>query len=107
MAGGSTLDPDVVSDIVGSAGGPGRKGADTGSLGPSDSTDSGADVAGGPDVSPDGLATDSDAEGTGERAGAGRNEDPAEEGGFDRIVDASEAGLGTGPDEVESVPRQD
>ena len=48
MAGGSTLDPDNLPDPAPARGAAARaEGSDTGSLGPSDSTDSGSDVAGG------------------------------------------------------------
>lgn len=91
------------------------KGHGVGSLGPSDSSDSGSDIAGapglrddldtglqsgtsedpdrggtdtaGPDIGDGNLSSDSDASGTGERASAGR--DPAETDrdiGVDRIV---------------------
>jgi hypothetical protein len=101
MAGISTLDPDNFPE------GPDRtvdKGHGTGALGPSDTSDSGSDVTGGPglaldldraldlgsgttsdleassaggtagpDVGDAHLDSDSDAEGTGERAAAGRD----------------------------------
>lgn len=104
MAGASTLDPDNLAEPDGN----GRaKGHDTGSLGPSDSTDSGSDVAGGHAMSPDELAGDSDAEGTGERPGAGRDDGPPADLGIDAIVGADEAGLGSGPDEAEAARRGD
>jgi hypothetical protein len=81
MAGSSTLDPDN----------PGRrrrrkpaKGDDSRVLGPSDSSDSGSDVVGVPTEPP----TDADR-------------------GFDRVVDASEAGLGGGLDQAEEARRKE
>lgn len=58
----STLDPDNIP--VGTDRTLGR-GHGTRALGPSDNSDSGSDVAGDPDIS---LDSDTDAEGTGERA---------------------------------------
>lgn len=108
MAGASTLDPDNFPG-AGSATSPAsnaaRKGNDTGSLGPSDSTDSGSDVSSGFVTSPEELVSDSDAEGTGDRAGVGKNEEAGEDIGFDQTVDASDAGLGTGLDEAELARR--
>ena len=50
------------------------KGHDTASLGPSDSSDSGSDTAGGgPDLGDSNLDSDSDRNGTGERGAAGRD----------------------------------
>jgi hypothetical protein len=73
MAGMSVLDPDNLPEppdrVLG-------RGHGTGALGPSDSSDSGSDIAGGnvgPDVGDTDLDSDSDAEGTGERAAAGRD----------------------------------
>jgi hypothetical protein len=80
-----------------------RKGGDTRSLGPSDSSDSGSDVASGGVTSPDELVSDSDRAGTGERAGVDATEIEASEIGPDRIVDADEAGLGMGLDEAEEA----
>jgi len=113
MAGGSTLDPDNLGD-----GGPqdgagtmtareGRaRGSDTGSLGPSDSTDSGSDLVGTRSVSADELLSDSDAAGTGDRAGVDAEDGAGEDIGFDRAVGPSEAGLGTGLDEAELARRE-
>ncbi|MET0506786.1 MAG: chemotaxis protein [Burkholderiaceae bacterium] len=80
-----------------------RKGGDTRSLGPSDSSDSGSDVASGGVTSPDELVSDSDRAGTGERAGVDAGEIEASEIAPDRIVDADEAGLGMGLDEAEEA----
>lgn len=99
MAGGSTLDPDNLPDPSGSAAA--RKGVDTGSLGPSDTSDSGSDVAGGFAASEDELGSDTDAAGTGDRPGVGTDEAADVDIGFDQVVDASDAGLGTGLDEAE------
>ena len=101
MAGGSTLDPDNLSGET-AAPDAHRRGDDTGSLGPSDSSDTGSDVAGSRRrVAPEELASDTDAEGTGERAGVGVNEAAGEDIGFDRAVGGDDAGLGTGLDEAE------
>lgn len=98
MAGGSTLDPDNVPDTGSNVT---RKGNDTGSLGPSDSTDSGSDFSSGSIASPEEMASDSDAAGTGDRAGVGRNEQAGADIDADRTVDAADAGLGTGLDEAQ------
>ncbi len=97
MAGGSTLDPDNVDEGSGTS----VSRADTGTLGPSDSTDSGSDVAVGSATSPEELVSDSDRFGTGDRAGVGREQGAGEDVGFDQAVDADDAGLGTGLDEAE------
>ena len=113
MAGGSTLDPDNLVDGApqpGSAAMPVRegraRGSDTGSLGPSDSTDSGSDLVGTRRISDEELLSDSDAAGTGDRAGAGAEDGAGEDIGFDRAVGPSEAGLGTGLDEAELARRE-
>ena len=123
MAGGSTLDPDnfpdpsspdspnsaepVVAPDIGPGVTPVPKGSDTRSLGPSDSTDTGSDFASGSPVSPAELVSDTDAEGTGERAGVGRKDDETgEDIGFDKTVDAGKAALGTGLDEAELARQQ-
>ena len=109
LGGGSTLDPDAPR-----AASERLPGTDTGALGPSDSSDSGSDVRGGPgltggdqlpldrgttgdgetgrstdDAGPDsgdvGLDSDSDRYGTGERIGAGR--DPRDGSNVDVSVD--------------------
>ena len=97
MAGGSTLDPD---DTIGGTGTSVSR-SDTGTLGPSDSTDSGSDVASGSAASPEELISDSDRFGTGDRPGVGRKEGANEDVGFDQVVEADDAGLGTGLDEAE------
>lgn len=63
---------------------PKTAGGDTRTLGPSDSSDSGSDVAGG--MSAQELDNDSDATGTGERGLAGASDDPRE--GADIAPDA-------------------
>lgn len=67
-------------------------------FGPSDTSD-------GPSDRPQDPETDTDSGGTGERVSIGR--DPQSElhieDGPDRVVDASEAGLGTGLDEAEEA----
>lgn len=108
MSGSSTLDPDNFPDPGSPArpsGQTARKGNDTGSLGPSDSSDSGSDIAGGTATSAEELGSDSDAAGTGDRAGVGKNEE-ADDIGFDQTVDASDAGLGTGLDEAELARKE-
>lgn len=128
---GSTLDPDNIPSR------PRRKvakGTDVKSLGPSDTSDSGSDMAGPGLVDADAIHLDrgtnedmeqgtvgkieagagvgdremddtSDAAGTGEHLTAGMepriraNEDR----GFDRVVDAEEAGLGGGLDQAEEA----
>ena len=104
MAGGSTLDPDNLPDTGGAAA---RHGNDMGSLGPSDTTDSGSDIAAGSAVSADELGSDSDAAGTGDRAGVASDEEIGSDNGFDQDVDAQDAGLGTGLDEAELARGQD
>jgi hypothetical protein len=100
MAGGSTLDPANLPEGAGD-GTRRARGSDTGSLGPSDSTDSGSDVAVGSAVSDEELISDSDRAGTGDRAGVDGDVPEADDVGFDQIVDADDAGLGTGLDEAE------
>jgi len=128
---GSTLDPDNFP--------PQRrrktlKGHDVGALGPSDTSDSGQDMAGPGMVDEDALHLDrgtnedmeagttkrigagkdvgdremddtSDAEGTGEHLTGGPEPDvhANSDRGFDRVVDASEAGLGGGLDQAEEA----
>ncbi len=69
-------------------------------LGPSDSSDSGADMMG-----IDGLDSTSDRNGTGERESVGEDGylDTEYDIGADRIVDAQEAGLGGGLDQAEEA----
>ena len=106
MTARSTLDPDDDADDAPAAP---AKGHDTGSLGPSDSSDSGSDLAGpGTDrrLGDIGLDADSDRSGTGERMSA--DIEPEREVGdvdTDRVVDASEAGLGGGLDQAEEAQR--
>ena len=91
----STLDPD---NVPARRGRKTQKGHDVRSLGPSDSSDSGSDLAG-----TRGRDDTSDRAGTGERITA----EPDESAGFgndidaDRVVDADDAGLGYGLDEAE------
>jgi len=80
-----------------------RKGNDSGSLGPSDSSDSGSDVAGG--TSAGDMASDSDAAGTGKRPGVAGSDKAGVDIGVDRTVDPQGAGLGTGLGEAEQAPR--
>jgi len=97
MAGGSTLNPSNFP-ADGEQLNP-LKGHDTGALGPSDSSDSGSDVAGG-----DPTDDDSDRSGTGERAAVGRKRRTRTDTDLDtdRIVNADEAGA-TGGEGQESV----
>ena len=113
MAGGSTLDPENLADGAPEQGAramPARegraRGSDTGSLGPSDSTDSGSDLVGTRAIPDDELLSDSDAAGTGDRAGVDSTEGAGDDVGFDRAVGPSEAGLGTGLDEAELARRE-
>jgi hypothetical protein len=75
------------------------KGHDVRSLGPSDSSDTGADMMG-----LDGLDSTSDRQGTGERMSVDQ-ELPGENGDIrpNRIVSADEAGLGGGLDQAEEA----
>ena len=82
MAGKSTLDPENFSAVRPRRG---LKGHDTRSLGPSDSSDSGSDMAG-----PGLLDEDPDL-----RVNADRD--------ADRVVGADEAGLGGGLDQAEEA----
>jgi len=93
---GSTLDPDNF---------PARrarktaKGHDIRALGPSDSSDTGADMAG---IGP--LDDTSDRNGTGERMTVGRERVRADHDvGTDRVVGPEEAGLGYGLDEIDDA----
>ena len=76
------------------------KGHDIRSLGPSDSSDTGADMMG-----LGGLDSTGDRHGTGERASAEEvtDEDGAVDIAPDHIVDAEEAGLGGGLDQAEEA----
>lgn len=76
-----------------------QKGHDVRALGPSDSSDTGADMAGqGP------LDDTSDRNHTGERMGAGNERVRADHDiGTDRVVGPEEAGLGSGLDEAEEA----
>ena len=100
MTGASTLDPDNLPEVPQTAD-TARAGSTTGTLGPSDSTDSGSDVASGSVTPPEELISDSDAAGTGDRAGPGMPDEVGQDIGFDQVVDADDAGLGTGLDEAE------
>ena len=110
MANRSTLDPD---NLAGQAGRKAFKGHDARSLGPSDSSDSGSDLAGqGPTDDDTGLDQNAatwddttDAQGTGERLTAGDEPDVriGSDIGLDRIVGPEEAGLGGGLDQAEEA----
>ena len=71
---------------------------DISSLGPSDSSDSGADMMGLP-----GLHSTSDRQGTGERLDVEETGDETEELALDRVVGSREAGLGGGLDQAEEA----
>jgi len=97
MTGKSTLDPD---NLVEEEQPPAPKGHDTGSLGPSDSSDSGSDMIGTGEL----AESDSDRYGTGEQVSARKSRvRPDSDLGVDRIVDAEEAGLGAGLDQAEEA----
>jgi hypothetical protein len=93
----STLDPDSYSTQQTKT-----KGHDVKSLGPSDSSDSGSDMADGGD---EGTGDTSDRAGTGEHMAADEAEDanPGADIEADRIVTAEEAGLGGGLDQAEEA----
>lgn len=74
------------------------KGRDIASLGPSDSSDTGADMMG-----LRGLDSTSDRQGTGERLDVEEAGDDTEELALDRVVGSSEAGLGGGLDQAEEA----
>lgn len=96
------------------------KGHGTEALGPSDSSDSGSDLQGeggggahrpggitptGRSLGDADLDSDTDAQGTGERATAGRDSDVANDHdiGIDRVIGDDEAGLGGGLDQAEEA----
>ena len=128
---GSTLDPD---NVPARRGRKTLKGHDLGALGPSDTSDSGQDMAGpgvvdedrlhldrgtnedleagstrraeaGKDVGDREMDDTSDAEGTGEHLTAGPEPDvhANADRGFDRVVGADQAGLGSGLDQAEEA----
>ena len=74
------------------------KGRDIASLGPSDSSDTGADMMG-----LRGLDSTSDRHGTGERLDVEEVGDETEELALDRVVSSREAGLGGGLDQAEEA----
>ena len=97
----STLDPDAGT-------GPGAvvpPGHDVGSLGPSDLSDTGSDSLGPSGYDRSIRESDGDSVGTGVDPSPLESnvDDPGEDIGFDRIVDASEAGLGGGLDQAEEA----
>ncbi len=107
----STLDPDNLANRPPLP----QKGHDIRSLGPSDSSDSGSDMAGSDPEEGNlidaergdsiGRDDDSDRNGTGEHLSANREPHLRVAGDIevDRIVDASEAGLGGGLDQAEEA----
>jgi hypothetical protein len=97
---GSTLDPDNLAQAGKSPAT--QKGHDTRSLGPSDSSDSGSDMAGPGLIDAD---SDTDRSGTGEHLTAGREPGvrPDQDRDTDRVVAAEEAGLGGGLDQAEEA----
>jgi hypothetical protein len=101
MSAGSTLDPDAVP-------GPGRVGPpghDTGSLGPSDVSDTGSDSVGPTGYDAAILAEGGDSVGTGTDPSPAQanDDDGGSDIGFDRVVRADEAGLGGGLDQAEEA----
>ena len=107
---GSTLDPD---NLPGKRKRKHLKGHDTKSLGPSDSSDSGSDMAGpgvedGAAVGDLGMHDNSDRFGTGEHLSAGKEPKVRvnSDRDVDRVVDADEAGLGRGLDQAEEAQRK-
>lgn len=74
------------------------KGHDIGSVGPSDSSDSGADMVG-----VGGLDSTTDRNGTGERADIENDFGDDADISVDNIVDAEDAGLGGGLDQAEEA----
>ena len=82
---GSTLDPDNFPSGSSPQGAP--RGHDLGSLGPSDSSDSGSDVAGLPWAPEEAIPLD-------RPAAEGMMGDEVTDIDTDRVVDAAEAGLG-------------
>jgi hypothetical protein len=74
------------------------KGRDIASLGPSDSSDTGADMMG-----LRGLDSTSDRQGTGERLDVEDAGDDTEELALDRVVGARDVGLGGGLDQAEEA----
>ncbi len=101
----STLDPDQDLPVPGRRPPGNADGHGIGGLGPSDSSDSGSDVASGGAVSDERLASDTDAAGTGEDSAADGDIRPDADNGFDRIVGSDEAGVGHGLDEAELAER--
>jgi len=97
MAHPETVDIDALLDQSGNEI---SKGHGIRSLGPSDSSDTGADMMG-----IGGLDNTSDRNGTGERAGVEQDADvdAGSDIAADHVVDASEAGLGGGLDQAEEA----
>lgn len=97
---GPTMEHEVLHEVLDEDGNEILKGHDVASLGPSDSSDTGADVVG--------LGRDddtSDRNGTGERGSAGNDSTLRDSADIrtDRIVGADEAGLGGGLDQAEEA----
>jgi hypothetical protein len=90
-----TVDLDALLDEQGNEVGTGH---DIHSVGPSDSSDTGADMIG-----VDVLDSTSDRNGTGERAGLDDDIEADADIGADSIVDAAHAGLGRGLDQAEEA----
>src|SRR5436189_6064658 len=97
MAGSSTLDP---SNLTGTGNGNPLKGHDAATLGPSDSSDSGSDIAG-----RDPADDDSDRNGTGERAAVGRKRRTRTDADVDtdHVIDAEDGDPEEAPGSVESA----
>lgn len=102
----SSLDPDNLPGLPDRVLGTGHG---KGALGPSDNSDSGSDVQGIPGQDPEGLDSDSDAAGTGERAGV-EPENAAADGGdidvdhIERLSRERLDGEDVGSDDDEDVP---
>lgn len=95
MAKPRVVDLDLLLDESGNE----LKGRDVRSVGPSDSSDTGADMVG-----VGGLDSTTDRNGTGERASVENDDADAElDIGADEIVRAEDAGLGSGLDQAEEA----
>lgn len=99
MSTASSLDPDA-----GAAPGIRPPGRDAAALGPSDLSDSGSDSLGPTGLDEATLGDTSDSAGTGvDPTPIDDDGDGATDIGFDRVVDAAEAGLGSGLDQAEEA----
>jgi len=103
MAGGSSLDPDNVPAISGGSVQRRQRGSDLGSMGPSDTTDTGSDVAGAPGYTGEVLETSTDSTRTGEDTAVDESLETDRDRGADQVVGVGEAGLGGGLDQAEEA----